>query len=282
MKRKTLIGICISLIVLTITVISFFISLEGGTDIEIPSAPETIEEVQQLMQITEECTLPCFWGFVPGEHTVVDVFNFVQPEYELISEQGAFILEYYYSENDIEPPLVSLNFWIEGDRLNMISAVINEPLRILPDNSVGLQNLLMILNSEPEIYIAANSTTLTFSMVIIDDHAGIMVQYILPFQVLSDVLSPTSEAPVLLCPSINQYRTVSLWLQSANLDTPVSVNGELGQRIRSERNSQATGHYLTLEEIVNDEIDIVIEQLIENPDFCIEGLTYQQILELGW
>lgn len=153
----------------------------------------------------------------------------------------------------------------------------DELTRLLPENSVSLQNLLKVLE-EPEIYIGVNITTFVASIVVIDDGAGIMLQYILLFEVRADEVSPTSEEPVWLCPHIDQYRNISVTLQNPQFETPISDSTALG------RSMQTGGHYLTLEESVNGDVEAIIEQIIQDPDYCIETLTYRQWVKHahGW
>ena len=278
MKRNYFIGILLSLFILT-TMTLYLMGVSKDTPSRvIPAAPETIEQVRLLMQVTEECMLPCFWGFMPGENTVDDVISFIQPERDLSHLEGQYILEYFFFEDNTDSILVSLNFWIDDNRLYRISGSIGELTRLLPENSIALPNLLRLLNSA-EIYIGVNITTFVASIVVIDDSTGIMIQYILPFQVRADEVSPTSEEPVWLCPHIDHpYRDISVTLQNPQFETPISDSTALG------RSMQTGDHYLTLEESVNGDVEAIIEQIIQDPDYCIETLTYRQWVEHahGW
>jgi hypothetical protein len=238
------------------------------TPIPLPERPETLADIQTLLQeVDEDCQLPCFWGFIPGHTTEEEVIEFLQP---VAIGNNSPELQYIFRQGEGEYPIFWLSFGITEGVVSTTYMTLENPSEWLPSETLELPYLLSIISSTPSAYLSINITTQrTFLTLAYDE--GIMATYSFELHALGETLA---EADFQFCPLIEENYDIIFKLRNGDID---SLLEGYGIPLYVSRNK-----IWPVERMTGMEVEEFVEQIIENPDECIELPSYAELLEMGY
>ncbi|MBZ0304326.1 MAG: hypothetical protein K8J31_31610 [Anaerolineae bacterium] len=230
---------------------------------------------RELMQTNEDCVLPCWWGFRPGETTIDEIVAFLQETgFDRDWEESGLpmTLEKYLRVGepfgldlwDTEVRTIysfGISFLIEDGHLRSMRIEVNAPDEWLvptPDR-VSLPYVLSNMDILPGIYISGLSTDSDLWLNVSNKAAGVRLNYNFD---LRDNL--TLEEPM-LCFSIEQ--TDSIWIE---LSEP---GGE--ELVHTPESSQNAGRHrnYSFEELYGIDTAAFRQFFIDNPGGCLNDLV---------
>jgi hypothetical protein len=241
------------------------------TEIGLPARPETLSDIQALLQSDgEDCQLPCFWGFRPEQSTEDEVLDFLQPQ-----AVGSNVPEliYYFTDPESQERLFSLNFGTQDQLVKSISVIIREPDSWLPTETLQLTDIISAMPSEPEIYFSINLSQRRYFLTLAYNE-GVLADYAFELQVEGGVVSQNIDNPFLFCPTLDRTELIDLDLANADAQTLLENSGT--QQFIS------MDLVWTIECMTGLSVDEFIQQVIENPDECIELPSYPELIEMGY
>lgn len=241
-----------------------------ATATDIPEPPQTLEEVQELLQPDETCQLPCFWGFRPGYSTEAEVIEFLQPQAVGNNRPD---LGYIFQETPEEDPIFSLGFDVADGIVSTINVNLESPDEWLPPQTLELPYLLSIMPSIPQALISINLSQSRFFLSFAFDE-GVIAQYAFKLRVKGGVVDPFEDNPFLLCPSIDLNNLIILRLHDGDIQ---SVLEEYGYPTFIKRNK-----IWTIERMAGISVEEFVDQIVEASDECIELPSYPDLFEMGY
>jgi hypothetical protein len=248
----------------------------SATPINLLTSHRTLEAIQTLMLADDDCTLPCFWGFVPGETALAHVEESVHSnlDADLIADVDSSS-QVVWRTLTVESRITAL-FTFEDNTLSLITAYLYEPYEWLPENRFELQHFLTEMDSTPDVYIGINSVTQLFFVVVIYNDADVMAEYAFEFK--DDQFTETN-SPIQLCLLPQQNLRTTIWLQDQdfyelveNQIFPTSPPGTI----------RSSDYYKSVEFNTGIDTEIFIEGLIKNPDDCVEAFSYVELRDRGY
>lgn len=228
------------------------------TQIPLPERPETLADIQTLLQeVDQNCHLPCFWGFIAGHTTEEEVIEFLQP---VAIGNNAPELQYVFRQAEDEDPIFWLSFGITGGVVSTTYVTLENPSEWLPPETLELPNLLSIMTSVPTAYLDINITTRRVFITLAYEE-GVFAEYAFELHSIGESLA---ESDFQFCPVLDENYLILLRLRNGNID------------------SLLRGARTPLETMTGTEVKDFVEQIIENPDECIDLPSYAELLEMGY
>jgi len=242
------------------------------TQIPLPERPETLTNIQALLQEPDEaCELPCFWEVRPGYTTEEKIIEFLQP---VAVGNNAPELHFAFREKLSKESIFDLSFGTKDGLVSETNVIINNPSEWLPPQTLELSHLLSIMPSTPSAYLSINITTQRIFLTIAYDE-GVLAQYAFAIRIGNDnVVSPKRKEPFLLCPEIKTNFHIILRLRDANAQFMLKEYGVLSDSVSNK--------VWPVERMTGMKIDEFVEQIIANPDECIKLPSYPKLVEMGY
>jgi hypothetical protein len=242
------------------------------TQMPLPERPETLSDIQALLQERDEnCQLPCFWGIRPGYTPEEEVTEFLQP---VSVGNNAPELHYAFREEPRAEPIFSLSFGVSDGVVSETSVALDNVSEWLPLQTLDLSNLLIVMPSEPSVYISIN---LSQRRIFVDlaYSEGVLAQYGFKIRLATgDTIDPLVDNPFLLCPSLDQNDSIILRLRDGEIEALLE---DYGYPIFIEHNKT-----WTLEHMIGMDVEEFVGQITENPNDCIEMPSYPKLLAMGY
>jgi hypothetical protein len=238
------------------------------SQIPLPERPETLSDIQALLQTPDEaCQLPCFWEIRPGYTTEEEITEFLQP---VAVGSNAPELHYAFREEPSQEAIFYISFGVEDGVVSSISVILDTPSEWLPAETLELPHLLSIITSTPSAYLSINITTQRAFLTFAYDE-GIMAAYSFELHIEGETLT---ESDFQFCPVLEENYDIILRLSN---DDIASLLEEYGIPLYVSRNKT-----WPVERMTGMEVEEFVEQIIENPDECIELPSYAELLEMGY
>jgi hypothetical protein len=249
----------------------------AATQIPLPERPETLSDVQALLQEADEiCELPCFWGIQPGYTPATDVIEFLEPNADFSSARESYAVEYYFREEGEQQPIFSIDVGITDEVASLTEIIVSNPSEWLPAETLELPHVLSIMQSSPQAYLSISLGQRRVFLIIAYDE-GVLAQYPFELHIEGDASSPpTGDEPYLFCPSLDQNPFIKLRLSNSDAQSMLedyAIGFQPGATIQP---------YWSVDRITGLETEEFIQRIIENPDECIELLSYAELVELGY
>jgi hypothetical protein len=248
------------------------ISTPVATQIPLPEKPETLSDIQALLREPDEnCQLPCFWGVRPGYTKEEEILEFLQP---IAIGKNPPELQYAFREAPDEEATFYIAFGAKDDIVLTTYVVLHNPSEWLPAQTLELPHLLSVMRSTPDAYMTIN---LSQSRIFLDlfYEEGILANYAFQIRLATgNTIDHTVDNPFILCPSITSTQVIFFQFQDGNIDALFEDNG---YQIFVERNKT-----WPVERMTGMEVEEFVAQIVENPDECIELLSYPDLLEMGY
>lgn len=248
----------------------------AATQIPLPERPETLSDIQALLQEAEEiCELPCFWGIQPGYTSAADVIGFLEPDADFSSAHESYAVEYYFREEGEQQPIFSIDVGITDEVASLTEIIVSNPSEWLPAETLELPHLLSIMQSLPQAYLSISLGQRRVFLIIAYDE-GVLAQYPFDLRIEGDVSSPTGDEPYLFCPSLEQNPFIKLRLSDSDARTMLeeyAIGFQPGATVIP---------YWSVDRMTGLETGEFIQRIIENPDECIELLSYAELVDLGY
>jgi hypothetical protein len=127
--------------------------------------------------------------------------------------------------------------------------------------------------SEPEIYFSINLSQRRYFLTLAYNE-GVLADYAFELQVEGGVVSQNIDNPFLFCPTLDRTELIDLDLANADAQTLLENSGT--QQFIS------MDLVWTIERMTGLSVDEFIQQVIENPDECIELPSYPELIEMGY
>lgn len=243
--------------------------------IPLPERPETLSDIQTLLQEADEtCQLPCFWGIRPSYTPAVDVIEFLEPNADFSSARESYAVEYYFREEGEQESLFSIGVGISDDVASLIEIIVNTPSEWLPAETLELPHLLSIMQSSPQAYISISLGQRRIFLTVAYDE-GVLAQYPFTLRIESNnVVSPNNDESFLFCPEIEENAFIKLRLRDENAQFLLEEYGTLSDSVSDK--------VWPVERMTGIEVEDFVKQIIENPDECVELLSYPELIEMGY
>ncbi len=240
--------------------------------IPLPERPETLSDVQTLLEETDEsCQLPCFWGIRPGYTIEEEIIEFLQP---VAVGNNAPELHLIFRDESGDEQIFYLGIGVNDGVVSEISVVLNKPSEWLPSQTLELSRLLSIMPSTPDVYLSINLSQRRIFLKLAYPE-GILVDYAFEVRLeIGTTVDPTVDNPFLLCPSLEATELTVFRLQDGGIDALLEEYNT-PQLIELNR-------LWTVERMTGLEVEEFVEQVIENPDECIELPSYPELTEMGY
>lgn len=247
----------------------------AATQMPLPERPETLSDIQTLLQEADEtCQLPCFWGIRPGYTPAADVIEFLEPNADFSSARESYAVEYYFREEGVQESLFSIGVGITNDVASLIEIIVNTPSEWLPAETLELPHLLSIMQSSPQAYLSISLGQRRIFLTVAYDE-GMLAQYPFTLRIGSNnVVSPNSDESFLFCPDLEENAFIKLRLRNENAQFLLEEYGTLSDAVSDK--------IWTVERMTGMEVEDFVEQIIENPDECIELPSYPELIEMGY
>lgn len=245
-------------------------------------------------QLTEECKLPCFANIRPDETTLseiqglsIDLFDedeSILAQFDKPFEREDGLVDYTLVINDNEDieGFFDIGFLVSQDGLlHRFKAHLFQPENWLESTILDISVILGILGTPDEIHIAiVASQPPQFSIVLGYKTLGTVFLYTYRFK--PEQLTQSGE-PIPLCGSWSRTYSVNVWIQAIDED---SYNALLLENLRIGE-SESLGEtvysaFWPLERITNWNIEDWAQFLVENPEWCFDALSYEELLEAGY
>jgi hypothetical protein len=244
--------------------------------ISLPERPDTLSSIQRLLQEADEiCELPCFWGVQPGYTPAIDVIKFLEPNADFSSASENYAVEYYFREEGEQQPIFSIDVGITDEVASLTEIIVSNPSAWLPAETLELPHVLSIMRSSPQAYLSISLGQRRIFLIIAYDE-GVLAQYPFELRIEGDVRLPTGDEPYLFCPSLDQNPFIKLRLSNSDAQSMLeeyAIGFQLGATIQP---------YWAVDRITGLEREEFTQQVIENPDECIELLSYSELLAMGY
>ncbi len=245
---------------------------------------ELLSTVQGLIAEDITCELPCFWGFKPGQTTNREVESFVHDNFrdklsvgQTPSSDGVLHRSLSLTFNSTSPlQAMGINFTFKGDILSLLNINLSYPENWLPENRFQILNLLKTVEFS-DTYIATHISTGSIGLVLISQDKNITVQYGFPLKVEGNVVSPLIDRPLLLCLAPDSTDHINLWLQNGKTDEPFDWLASNPQIPNS-----SLKIFQPIKWMTGLEADQFITRIIDNPDKCVEMLSYPELRKRGY
>ncbi len=243
------------------------------TEMPLPEHPETLLDIQTLLQEVDEfCELPCFWGIKPGYTSATEVFGFLEPGVDFSTRRHS---EYFFSERRGQQPIFSVLVIITDAVASLTQIILSDPSEWLPDETFELPHLLSIMPPLPQAYLTISRGQQRVFLTVAYDE-GVLAQYAFKLRIEGDVSSPTGNEPYLFCPFLDQNSVIKLRLSNSDAQSMLedfAIGFQPGATVN---------HYWSVDRMTGMEIDEFVEQIIENPNKCVELLSDNELMELGY
>jgi hypothetical protein len=241
----------------------------------LPSTPSNLEQLQALMSIysgDESCSLPCFWGFRPGQTRVEEIASFSPPDFDYTNLDHRYNIDYSFVEDggDSRRPTMWMAFTIDDGLLYQTEVFLENPANWLPVETFELPSFLERTGSPTEAYVSININQSRVFLGLLFEESHSLAQYSFQLEYEEEGFSP--DVPYLLCPSLNFTRHVRLWLR----------DGDIGNLRETARPEVAINRVLPVEVMTNLNPEDFTQQVVENPDECIELLSMNEMVEQGF
>ena len=238
------------------------------TEVGLSSRPETLSDIQELLQNDgEDCQLPCFWGFRLGHSTEDEVFEFLQPQ-AIGSNEPELI--YYFPDGLVQDSIFWLGFSVQDNLLSRTIVVIDNPSEWLPDDTLQLQYLLSTLPPVTEVYLSINITTQRAFLTLAYDE-GILARYVFDLHMEGP---STQEAEFSFCTLLSANAVIRLELRDADAQSLLEGYGMLDESVQDT--------VWTIDRMTGMSVEEFVSQVIDNPDGCVDIYSYQELSEMGY
>lgn len=242
---------------------------------------ELLSVVNDLMQPDEDCLLPCFWGFIPGRSSLIDIKDFwttiIRLPIETTPSEDDVTFASFWT--DFLPRNaytdISFSMTFKGDVLWLLKVSTFNTSIWLEDDWLSLWRVLQeVGNDDIEYYIGVRQGQIV--LILLDITSNIMIQKTYSFQANSN-MSPDNDTPLQLCPTLDNLIYTSLWLLSD--DTSISIEEIIGNPTLP---GSKLASYEPIEVMSNLNSEEFSNLIRENPENCLDILSYAKLIELGY
>lgn len=267
---------------------------EQGATTLFPHA-DVIEELLRFsIEPGEECTLPCFVGIRPGEaklpeiqELAADLFDgdesiLVQLDKPFEREDG--LVDYALTVNDYEEieGFFDISFLISQDEvLRRFQTHLFQPENWLNSTVLDISRILNVLGTPDEVYVAiAASQPPQFSIVLGYETLGTVFLY--TYRIEPEQLTQSDE-PIPLCGSWSKTYSVNVWIQTVDekfYEDLLEENLRIGEAESTDEIVYRA--FWPLEKMTNWNTEDLTQFLSDNPEWCFDALSYEQLLESGY
>ncbi|MBK8139224.1 MAG: hypothetical protein IPK52_25970 [Chloroflexi bacterium] len=242
--------------------------IPSATQILFPERPETLSDIQALLQAPDEaCQLPCFWGVRLGYTTEEEIIEFLQP---VAVGSNAPELHYTFREEAGEEAILYLSFGVRDGIVTETDVVIHAPSEWLPDETLELSHLVSIIPSTPSAYLSINITVQRLFLTVAYDE-GVLAQYSFVLGIVGETLA---EADFRFCPVLEENYYIILRLRDGDAKFLLEGYGTLSDTVSDK--------IWTVERMTGMKVEDFVAQITENPDECIDLPSYSELLEMGY
>lgn len=272
------------------------VNAQGSDTTEDSTSMPHAEVISQLLNFTEEsvgdCSHPCFAGIRPDETTLseiqelsIDLFNgddtiLAQFDKPFERQDGQLI---YTLRSEVVEGYFDLSFMISphDEILRRFKASLFYPESWLEARTLDINVTLKVLGPPDEIYVSiAASQPPQFSIVLGYRDLGMVFLYTYSFD--SEQLTQSDE-PIPLCGSWANTYYVYVWIQAVDEEFYEDLLEE-NLRLRARESTGAIVYraFWPLERMTNLNIEEFTQSLAENPAWCFDALSYEELLESGY
>jgi hypothetical protein len=256
------------------------------------------EVITQLLDFTgesvEDCSLPCFAGIRPGETTLpeiqelaIDLFDgdeAILERFDRPFERDDDLLIYTMTFNRFAVSgSFSLSFMIlpEEETLHRFYAHLNHPENWFESSDLGISKVMSALGEPDEVYLSISAAQPPyFDIAFGYEIRGTLFRYKYFFE--PEQLTQ-SEEPIPLCGSWSNTYSADIWIQAVDEELYEAL---LEENLRLEEDEDMDEMvyraFWPLERMTNWNIEDLTEFLVDNPEWCFDALSYEELLESGY
>lgn len=261
-----------------------------------PAAPPheiILPTVVNLMEVDEDCLLPCFWEFRPGENTTQETTSFVIDTFQ--QEPGIWISDEHPDQSNFDPSQRGLDYhWTflplssEGGSLQISFGSIDDiVVRIdidlfmaanwLDDNPFILSELLDTYGTPTHVYMRYPPTPYyLYVLTIVYEEQGFVVEYSFGGNTPADDRVLES-GRMLICVEDPSYDLIEITIQSDGSPRPL-----LESLLPSLDDPTAFRPFWDIEAMTGLTISEFTEAFSGNPEACIEAYSLAELVEQGY
>lgn len=269
------------------------------TVFQFPAAPppeEILPVVLSLMEFNEDCLLPCFWSFHPGETQMDEIGYFVVDSFQQIpyvspATNRSEIADVGLGDpsiRDIDFHSTFLPLSSEGGSLEVRFGSIDGLLvrtyvdmfisaNWLDSNPFLLSEILSVYGEPTQVYLRyGGAPTLAYILVIVYEDRGFIVEYSFGGNASADERI-TQERRLLICVEDPTYDSIQLILQPEDNPTPFieMLQPTIGDQ-------SAFRPFWAIEDMTGLTIEEFTEAFAGNPEACIEMYSLAELREQGY
>lgn len=261
---------------------------------ESPPIGDILPIVVNLIEIDEDCLLPCFWGFQLGENSSAETSDFVIDNFRQIP-YISLSSEKEDPNNLLDPSTHGMDFYAisiplssKGGTLQVIFRFIDDVLvrsdiqlfkavNWLDSNPFVLSNLLDTYGEPSDVYMRYSpAPVIGYVLVVVYKEQGFIVEYIFGSNA-SAKERLTEERQLLVCNVDPTNDIINLTLQ---LDgNPIPLIEVLQPSLDD---PSAFRPFWNIEDMTGLSVREFTEVFADNPEACIEAYSLAELRELGY
>jgi hypothetical protein len=236
---------------------------------------------QSLIAADNNCKLPCFMGLRSGETTSKDLKTLLEnvrnTRFRVTNFDDGVIYETSLSQRSNGRLYAA--FTSRNDQLDSMHIWLTQSSDWLPKNILLLPNLLNLLGEPDDVFILISGPPLSFTMVVVYNHIGVMVLYRAYFKSRIAHQLENSDDPFLICltPSYVDVDYLEAWLIDPN-DKDL-VEGKIPDLRDSERDTRP---YWSIEKMSGINTQQFTEFFTKNPQSCLETPSMKELRAAGY
>ena len=280
----------------------------GGTPIpsptsdifEYPEAPpvdDVLPLVENLMQVDEDCLLPCFWGFHLGENSIEETTEFVISNFQQIPYSTTADEREVFADSE-EPSTRGIDFYstflpLSDGQLQVIFGSIDyklvridiqlyEAVNWLKENPFLLSELLNTYGEPSHVYLSyAPSPSTAYVLAVVYEDKGFIVEYSFGNSTLAgaELINEriTEQGRFLICVEDPTYDSIQLTLQLDGKPRPL-----LEVLQPSLDDPSVYRPFWNIKDMTGLSVEEFTEIFAGDSNACIEVYSLAELRELGY
>ena len=275
-SRKLAAGIVVVLLVVLGAGIfaSMIVGEVAPLPLDPPPIPDNLSQLQTLMRIyasSSGCSLPCFWGFRPGQTSVDTVAAFFPTPFDPVILERSHGVDYAFAPGG-EPRYTtafSIDFTVsDAGVLDLMEVYMFDLQDWLPTDTYELSHLLAAMGTPSEGYLSVRITAARVYLSLIYEDARTIITY--TFRLGRE--RETAKAPIQLCYGPESSEALLLRLL-ADDKRPLRD----AQRATTMRDS-----IIPVEALTGLDPEAFTRQIVAHPDECLDLLSTSEMVERGF
>ena len=268
----------IVLVLLAVIGAGIFVAMIVGEVVPLPLdppfAPDNLPQLQTLMRIyagNSGCTLPCFWGFRPGQTSMDTVAAFLPAAFNTGVLDRSHGVDYAFGETGNERYYTefSLDFTVsDAGVLDLMEVYMFDLQDWLPADTYELSHLLAAMGAPSEGYLSVRMSAARVYLSLIYEDARAIITY--TFRLGRE--RGTAKAPIQLCYGPESSEALLLRLL-ADDKRPLRD----AQRATTMRDS-----IVPVEALTGLDPEAFARHIVAHPDECLDLLSTSEMLERGF